>query len=258
MSSAGGLRQHGFEVPMSDMTHLLKKQDVFRHLSDRELKEISPYFELIHVANREMLFQKGEPINHIYLVLYGSFKIQETLDKDTTKIFNFLSKGEFLGVAMAGLPKPRYPTSALCNEDSTLLKIPVGFFFDMLMQLPDLRRRVNRQISERFLEFQNDICKSHRLVPHRVADFLLRLLSRQPPGAHRISIPLTRSDIADRVGSQSETVIRILSQWTKKGWLKTEGRHIEILDRQALLEVQGERPSRKATSGTSADSENVG
>ncbi|WP_347358693.1 Crp/Fnr family transcriptional regulator [Bdellovibrio sp.] len=242
---------------MSNIVNILKKQDFLRKFSERDLREISPYFELVHTMTRQVLFEKGQPIEHIYLVLYGSFKIQETIDRDTIKIFNFLSRDEFLGVAMAGLPNPRYPTSAISNEEGTLLKIPVGFFFDTLMQIPDLRRRVSRQISERFLEFQNDVCKSHKLAPLRIADFLLRLLDRQGPDQTYIQIPLTRADIADRVGSQSETVIRILSQWTKSGWIRTEGRHIEILDRQALTEVQGERPSKKIARGTSANPENV-
>lgn len=242
---------------MSDKISVLKKQDFLRQFTEKELREIAPYFELIHCTQRDTLFEKGQPIEHIYLVLYGSFKIQESIDRDAVKIFNFLSQGEFLGVAMAGLPNPRYPTSAVCNEDSTLLKIPVGLFFDHLMQIPELRRRVNRQISERFLEFQNDICKSHKLAPHRVADFLLRLLARQGSQSGYINIPLTRNDIAERIGSQSETVIRILSQWTKNGWIQTTDRHIEILNRQALMEVESERPSKKASRGASDHLENV-
>lgn len=242
---------------MSNIINILKQQDFLRKYSERDLLRISRCFELIHTTHRQVLFEKGQPIESIYLVLYGSFKIQETLEQNTVKIFNFLGQGEFLGIAMAGLPNPRYPTSAISCEEGTLLKIPVDFFFDTLMQIPPLRRRVNCQISERFLEFQNDVCKSHKLTPLRIADFLLRLLNRQGPAQTHIQIPLTRADIADRTGSQSETVIRILSQWTKNGWIRTKNRHIEILDRQALLEVQGERPSRKIAQGTSTDLENA-
>lgn len=238
---------------MSSIINILKQQDFLRKYSERDLLEISSYFELVHTINRQVLFEKGQAIEYIYLVLYGSFKIQETLDHNTVKIFNFLGRGEFLGVAMAGLPSPRYPTSAISCEEGTLLKIPVDFFFDTLMQIPVLRRRVNCQISERFLEFQNDVCKSHKLTPLRIADFLLRILSRQGPDQTQIQIPLTRADIADRTGSQSETVIRILSQWTKNGWIQTKNRHIEIIDKQALLEVQGERPSRKIAPGASTN-----
>lgn len=243
---------------MMDMVNILKNQEVFRRLTDRELQGIAPHFRLIYCQHRQILFQKGDPIENVYLVVYGSFKIQEILGSSAIKIFNFLSKGEFLGVAMAGLPNPQYPTSAQSNEDSTLLQIPLQFFFDELMQIPEVRKAVNRQISERFLEFQNDICKSQALVPHRVADFLLRLLDREGSASQgRISIPLTRVDIADRIGAKSETVIRVMSQWTKAGWLKTEEGYVEILEPQALMEVRRERPSRKITTGASADTADV-
>lgn len=240
---------------MHDINNLLRNLDLFRGLSEREMKKISPYLEVVHVPNKQMVFLKGEPIENIFLILYGSVKIQETLDKRTTKIFNFLTQKEFLGVAMAGLPQPRYPACAQSNEDSTLLKIPLHLFFNVLIKIPEIRQAVAQQISERFLEFQNDLCRAQKLAPYRIADFLLRLLDRQGSSSHgRIVIPLSRSDIADRVGVQSETVIRILSNWTKRGLIRTQDHHIEILNRQNLLEVRRERPSKKASRGASDDS----
>lgn len=234
---------------MQDINCILKNLDLFRSISDKCLKKIVPYLEIVHVPHKQMVFRKGEAIENIFLILYGSVKIQESLDNQTVKVFNYLAQNEFLGIAMAGLPQPRYPACAQSNEDSTFLKIPLSLFFDVLIQIPEIRKATAQQTSERFLEFQNDLCRSQKLVPHRIADFLLRLLDRQAmaqaPDQGRIEIPLIRCDIADRVGTQSETVIRILSLWTKRGWIKTESHHIEILDRQALMEVRRERPSKK-------------
>lgn len=243
---------------MSDVVRRLQNLHVFRNLSERDLIELASYMDLTYLRHKEMLFEKGQPIKNIYLILSGSVKIQETIPHSETKVFNFLGRGEFLGVAMAGMPNPQYPTSARCNEDSIFLKIPLFFFFNTLMPLPNIRSEVNKQISERFLEFQNDVCKSHCVTPHRIADFLLRLLNRQSPSMQiRIQIPLTRQDIAQRVGAQSETVIRIMSEWTKKGWLKTDDKHIEILNKTALEEIKRDRPPKTTASRACPDSRNV-
>lgn len=64
---------------------------------------------------------------------------------------------------------------------------------------------------------------------------MLRLVDRQAPEMRqRLQMPLTRSDIGQRIGAQNETVIRILSQWTKNGWIATDERHIIILNRAEL------------------------
>lgn len=241
---------------MADLARRLQNLDVFKNLRERDLIELASFMDIVSFNSREMLFEKGQPIKHIFLVLAGSVKIQESVTPDETKIFNFLGRGEFLGVAMAGLPKPKYPTSARCHEDSVFLRIPLFFFFNTLMQIPEVRTEVNKQVSERFLEFQNDVCKSHCVTPHRIADFLLRLLNRQPPSSQiRIHIPLTRFDIAQRIGAQSETVIRILSEWTKNGWVNTDERHIEILNKQALEEIKRDRPSKKSPRRTPVHTE---
>lgn len=231
---------------MQEIVRRLQNLEAFNHLAERDLKELAYYMKVLHLRNRQIVFSKDEPIKSIHLVLCGSVKILEELNGEEVKIFNFLARGEFLGVAMAGLPQPKYPTSAQCNEDCTLLEIPLSLFSQMMIQIPELRKEVNKQISQRFLEFQNDICKAHRLVPFRLANFLLRMLERQGSlSPDRIQIPMTRLDIADRIGAQSETVIRILSGWTKRGWLRTEDRHIEVLNRDALQEVQYERPHKR-------------
>lgn len=231
---------------MQEIVRRLQHLETFNHLPERDLKELAYHMKVLHFRNRQIVFNKGEPIRSIHLVLCGSVKIQEELNSEEVKIFNFLARGEFLGVAMAGLPQPKYPTSAQCNEDCTLLEIPLTMFSQMMIQIPELRKEVNKQISERFLEFQNDICKAHRLVPFRLANFLLRMLDRQgPPAPGRIQIPMTRMDIADRIGAQSETIIRVLSTWTKRGWLRTEEKHIEILNRDALQEIQDDSSHKR-------------
>lgn len=231
---------------MTNIPMRLQHFEMFRNLSERDLIELSSFMEMVSLKGKETVFKKGRPITDIFLVLTGSVKIQDCISGKKTKIFNFLGRGEFLGVAVAGLPNPQYPATARCNEDSSFLRIPINFFFKALMQIPEVRFEVNRQISQRFLEFQNDACTFQRLTPCRVAGFLLRLVDRQRPELrNRVQIPLTRSDIGQRVGAQNETVVRILSHWTKQGWIKTDDRHIEIVNRAELERLEHDSSYKK-------------
>lgn len=242
-----------------DITQRLKSLDCFRDVPEWILKNLSCQFEVVYIRQREVLFKEDTPIKDLYIVLYGSFKIQRKIPSSTPVILNFLGRGEFLGVAMAGLNYPKYPASAIANEDSAVLRFDRDFFLKELMKMDGVLSAVNQQIGERFLEFQNDRCMEKARVPQKVADFLIRIWSRQKDtGNSQIIIPITRKDIAHRVGTHSETVIRVLSVWTKKGWIKTIDRRIEILDLGKLQEVRDEGHFEYPSGSTSDNSQNVG
>lgn len=220
---------------MTDILNRLKNLDGFKLLSERDLKEISSQFEVVYVKQRDVLFKEDTAIKDLYIVLYGSFKIQKKVYRSTPVILNFLGRGEFLGIAMAGISMPKYPASAIANEDGALLRFDRNFFLNTLMKIDGVKTIVNQQMGERFLEFQNDRCMEKARIPQKIADFLLRMCRRQKNNSGQIQIPITRKDIAQRIGTHTETVIRVLSRWTKNGWIRTEDKHIELL---AIHEIE--------------------
>lgn len=239
---------------MTDVAHRLKSLDSFSPLSETTLRELASHFEIIYVKNRDVLFRENTPINDLYVVLYGSFKIQNRTPDSKPVILNFLGRGEFLGIVMAGLASPKYPATAIAIEDAAILRFSKEFFFKVLIQIESIRTTVNRQLGERFLEFQHDRCIEHMLTHQRVADLLIRLLERQgQQKGYQLLIPLTRKDIAQRIGTKPETVIRILSVWSKKNWIDTIHRHIAIKNSQKLKEVRDERTCEHAQEATSDD-----
>ncbi len=225
----------------------------FKTIPELELKAIASQSQIVHVGHHQPLFTEGSKIESVYLVLYGSFKIQQTPPNQEAVVFSFLSQGDFLGIAMASVKNANYPASAIANEESAVLKLPLQFFIERFMQHATLRQIIHLQISERFFEFQNDRCMAKARTPQKLADFLLRTLDRQPKEhGTRLMIPTTRYDIARKIGSQAETVIRFISEWTKNGWLCTEGKHIEILNRAKLEEIKNEKKSSRRPSRTTS------
>jgi CRP/FNR family transcriptional regulator len=49
-----------------------------------------------------------------------------------------------------------------------------------------------------------------------------------------ISFPVSRQDIAAYTGAAYETVYKILTEWAEAGVIKTDGKHIGILEPGAL------------------------
>lgn len=243
---------------MSDICHKLKSLGLFQSLSDRELKEVSSHFKVFHAKNRTQLFEENMPIDNLYLMLYGSVKIQRNDVAGTPVILNFMGRGEFLGVAMVDLFSPLYPATAIAIEDCGFLCFSRKFFREHLVNIPEIKDTVTRQVGERFMEFQNDRCMERAQIPQRLADFLLRLSERQPQNSgHQILFPITRKDMALRLGTHTETIIRILSTWSKAGVIKTKDRRIEILDELYLREIRYMRPPEKPSKSVVKEHEKV-
>jgi CRP-like cAMP-binding protein len=81
-------------------------------------------------------------------------------------------------------------------------------------------------------------------VERRVARVLLRLASasgeRLDGGAVRITVPLSRQDIADMAGTVIETAIRTLSKFQKQGLVETREGHIVLLKPHQLVAIAEE------------------
>lgn len=238
----------------NEILNKLSGIELFSYLPVNELEKLSSNIKIIYLKKNETLYKEHEDVGEIYFVIYGFFKLQKKVAYELTVILNFLGRGEFLGIEMSDLPAPRFLATALALEDSAVIVIPRLIFKELLAYNPAIAVAVQQQIGHRLTELHHDRCMENVRLPVRLADFLIRLLGRQP--AHhgsRIMIPMTRKEISQRLGKQTETVIRILSQWAKLGLIKTENHYIEILDLEGLkkLVVINSRPQVTAESDES-------
>ena len=72
----------------------------------------------------------------------------------------------------------------------------------------------------------------------KVASLLIYLADKQLNNeTPNVPIPLTRKEIADSIGSTVESVIRVMSDWSKKGYISTTDQHITILKTSKMVEL---------------------
>ena len=76
---------------------------------------------------------------------------------------------------------------------------------------------------------------AQKTVKERLAEILLHLESEfglDSTGVLRIS--LTREELSNIVGTATESIIRLLSEFKSSGYIETNGRKIKILDKPGL------------------------
>lgn len=209
-------------------------------INENELNQICHSSEFIRVSNKTEIIQFLQPLKSIYLIHYGSMKVSfPSIERD--HIISFLARGDIFGVdnLFTGQIFSQYQLTAL--EDSAVIKVSMDVANELWMKNPDLKNYLGLQLQARNNEIFLDKLLSTAPTGQRIAVLFQRaLLCQNHNNANRISVRLTRKDIAHRVGARVETVIRTLSDWQKKGVVQMADGYIEVTNAQLLGDYAGE------------------
>jgi len=210
----------------------IKRIKVFSDLSDKDVGELTKEVEALRLKRGDFLYKMGDQAQFVYIVTVGSVKLVKYHPEGKERIVHFLLRGELFG-AMVALNGGVYPLSALALEESTVLKIKADVFKQVYLNHPKIGQNLIEQISQRMMSAHDDRLFTIESVDKRIALFLVELLDRVQKiygQTSRINLPLTKQDIADKVASTVETVIRIMGKWTKQKLVIVKDRYVEIPD----------------------------
>ena len=138
-----------------------------------------------------------------------------------------------------------YPATAQALEPTVTLSLRRDDYVELVRTHPELAWALIRELGRR-LQRAHETIRSLAVekVDRRVARVLLRMAStageRLEGGAVRITVPLSRQDIADMAGTVMETAIRTLSKFQKQGFIETRDGHIILLEPHKLVAIAEE------------------
>jgi CRP/FNR family transcriptional regulator len=128
-----------------------------------------------------------------------------------------------------------YPASAEPLEKSTLIFFPKRDFLDLLTAQGRIAINMIGGLSRFLRLFAGQIEElTFRDVPSRLARYLLEL-SNERNGA--VELPTSKSAIASRLGTVSETLSRTFRKLSDEGLIRVEGKTIVILDADRLSDL---------------------
>jgi CRP-like cAMP-binding protein len=216
----------------------LKKIDLFKNLSDEELKELEPYLVLTAFKKKEEIFTEGDQPEWFYIVSKGKIKITKLSHEGKEIILELISPTDIFG-GVAVLRNFPYPANAVAMEDSDVIKITRKNLMRLVDRFPNLMYCIALQLGDR-MKSSYDSLKNIALerVEARIAALLLKLANKvgnETREGIAIDMRLTKQDIADMVGTTVETSIRTFSKFKKQGLLSDREGRIIIKDRDGLM-----------------------
>ena len=231
----GGTAHTDWKATTLDAT--LRRAAIFRGADPSAVRAVVRRLQRADFPAGHTVFAEGEPGDRLYVIISGKVKIccRSTAGRDVAVAV--MGPSDMFGELSVFDPGPRTSTAV------TLTKVRA-----VSMDRPTLRSWINDrpQVREELLAVlarrqrrtNDDLCDLiFADVPGRVAKRLLMLGERfgEPDRSGlRVTHDLTQEDFAELVGSTGPSVGRALADFEHRGWIRTEGKTVLILDAERL------------------------
>ena len=217
---------------------------VFNDKSFKEILSKEDYNKYIEAKKTvffnkgEALFEEGSNVDGIYFIENGTAKLYKLGFNRKEQILRFIKEGDIIGYR-ALLIGEAYQATVEAMSDLQAIFIPSDVFLHLLEVDSQLSYTMLQKISFELGESSNTVTfLAQKTVRERLAEVLLLLeqkLGTDPEGFIKIS--LTREEIANLIGTATESAIRLISEFKQDDYIAVEGRNIKILNHEKLKKL---------------------
>ena len=134
----------------------------------------------------------------------------------------------------------KYSASAVVMEDSGICFIPKELFMGILQKDGILSMEIMKLLSDDLRKAETSITHlAQKPVRERLAEALLFIKETYgfEEDGKTIDLKITREELANIVGTATETTIRLLSELKNENVLQLEGKKIAILNLAKLVKI---------------------
>jgi len=222
-------------------TDALKLIPLFTLLSDRERRKIAGEVVETCYKKGEYIFREGDRADTFHILKSGSVKCVKTSPDGKEVTMKVLMPGDLFCCDAAVLDGAVHPGCAQPMGDVHVLALSKKAYFAMLRRNPDAAMEVIQYLGKRLHEAQEN-AKVLALNPadQRLASLLANLAERtgvQESGGIRLTVRLTRQDLANMVGITVETAIRVMSRFKHQRLVSGMAKNLMILDLAKLKQL---------------------
>ncbi len=236
----------------TDLTSCLPKTAALRPVSDGDflrdvvrllggdIATVDPVaripIALRRVAEGCSLTHEGAPLRNLYIVRSGSLKCVRTLEDGYEQVTALALPRDVLGFEGAALG--RHPLEVAALDDCSVIAVPLSELRTLRHQSQPFDNALMRALGEQLAHAGDTASLMAPVAAEaRLARFVLWMSARM--AAHgesprRFLLRMSRRDIANLLAVAHETISRSFSQMVECGYLKVDGREVEILDLAAL------------------------
>jgi CRP/FNR family nitrogen fixation transcriptional regulator len=202
------------------------------------LDVLAGYGMTITLPRDRELHAQGDRAEFCYRIISGCVRTIKLMEDGRRQVGGFLLAGDCLG--FDALDTHDFAAQAVTD---VVLRRYRRREIEALMERHALLARVLREMAARELRAAYDriLLLGRKTASERIATFLLEMAARQGggragecPGAGKVALPMSRTDIADHLGLTVETVCRMMTHLRREGTIVIEPGQVELLCPAAL------------------------
>lgn len=207
--------------------------------SVKSLEQLPDLYEAKNYKKKEDIYKVGSTPKGIYFVSKGRVKTYQTNELGKELITELHKEGDFFGY-LSLLQDEKYTSSASALEESEISLIPKSDFFELIYKNADVSRKFIRILSDNLKDKETQLLKlAYNSVRKRVAGALITLSDKyKQEHEQTFRMQVSRDDLANIVGTATETVIRTLSDFKDEQYIEIAGGTITILNYNKLLTLK--------------------
>jgi len=217
---------------------IVRQLNSLNSLSKEELIKISSCKTSRKIKKGEVIFDEGEHLNGVYCISDGVCKVSKMSSNGREQIIHLVNKGDILGERSL-ISDEISNLKATAINDMEICFIPRDEIIKDLKQNSDFSMNVLKDMALSIKNADNLIVDmAQKTVKQRLAEMLLNLNEKIGSNIDNVlNIHLSREDIANIIGTATESAIRLLSEFKKDEIISLKGKNISLIDTQKLKKI---------------------
>ena len=217
---------------------IIRQLNSLNELTRDELIRISGCKTSQFVKKGDVLFDEGQYINGVFCIKDGVCKVTKMSTNGRDQIVKLIKKGDLIGERSL-ISEEASNLKATAINDMEVCFIPKDEIVRDLKKNNNFTMSILKELASSLKEADNVIVDmAQKTVKQRLAETLLHLQQNHSSSDDGpLDIQLSREDIANIIGTATESAIRLLSSFKKEKLIRLKGKEIYILDPKSLQRI---------------------
>ncbi|MEO6231981.1 MAG: cyclic nucleotide-binding domain-containing protein [Ferruginibacter sp.] len=191
-----------------------------------------------HFKKKQVIYAEGKNPRRLFYIEKGRVKISKKNNEGKELTVGLLNEGEFLGYT-ALLADTVYKDTAKAMDETDIVVIPKEEFDQLISSNKQVAQKFIRLLAKNVWEKEDQLIGlAYNSLRKRVAEALIQLHQKFKREAQiQFSINISRQDLANIVGTATESLIRTLSDFKNEKLIQIKAGNITILDEKQLQKI---------------------
>ncbi len=192
------------------------------------IQQMSERYDVESYERKQILYHESKKPRFLYYLVKGKVKCYKTNEEGKEYIMNLHSAGDFIGYT-ALLEDTYYQDSAVILEDAEVMPIPREDFLQMIYSDINIATKFIHIITHNIKEKEDRLLNiAYNSLRKRVATALVEIVTKFNLREQLMPIEISREEIAQYVGTATESLIRTLSDFKAEKLIEIKSGHIMV------------------------------